>query len=145
MVNFVYWTIRFSFRIGVFMSGGYFDYRDNSSLLDFVNGIRVVIHDNFIQKKVLNDFYNIKEDIWEKYETWEPVQTSDQFGTDRWVRDYRLTQEQIKLLEDVIFDCEILRKKLHSIDWCFSDDIGTEDMEKELKALTKKQIKRYSK
>ena len=127
------------------MSGGYFDYRDNSSLLDFVNGIRVVIHDNFTQKKVLNDFYNIKEDIWEKYENWEPVQTSDKFGTDRWVRDYRLTQEQIKLLEDVIFDCEILRKKLHSIDWCFSDDIGTEDMEKELKALTKKQIKRYSK
>ena len=127
------------------MSGGYFDYRDNSTLLDIINEIRVAIHDNFTQKKVLKDFYNKEEDRWEKYETWGPEQTSDQFGTDRWVRDYRLTQEQIKLLEDVIFDCEILRKKLHSIDWCFSDDIGPEDMEKELRALTKKQMKRYSK
>ena len=125
------------------MSGGYFNYNDNSTLQLFIDGIRVVIHDNFTQKKVLKDFYNRKDDRWEKYESWGPEQTSDNFGTDRWVRDYRLTKNQINLLEDVIFDCEILRKKLHSFDWCFSGDTGAEDMEKELKELTKKQIKKY--
>ena len=54
-----------------------------------------------------------------------------------------MTQEQIRLLEDVIFDCEILRKKLHSVDWCFSDDTGPADMEKDLLALTREQIKKY--
>ena len=43
------------------------------------------------------------------------------------------------------FDCEILKKKLHSINFCFSDDTGPEDMEKELKELTKVQIERYGK
>ena len=127
------------------MSGGYFDYRDNSTLQDFINGIKVAIHDNFTQKKVVKDFYNGEEDRWEKYESWGPEQTSDHFGTDRWVRDYRLNQEQINLLNDVIFDCEILRKKLHSIDWCFSGDTGTEDMEKELKELARIQVERYGK
>ena len=127
------------------MSGGYFDYRDNSTLQDFIDGIRVAIHDNFTQKKVLKEFYNSEKVRWEKYKSWGPEITSDNFGTDRWVRDYRLTQEQIRLLEDVIFDCKILKKKLHSIDLCFSDDTGPEDMEKELKELTKVQIERYGK
>ena len=84
------------------MSGGYFDYRDNSTLQDFIDGIRVAIHDNFTQKKVVKEFYNSEKVRWEKYESWGPEITSDNFGTDRWVRDYRLTQEQIRLLEDVI-------------------------------------------
>ena len=42
------------------MSGGYFNYNDNSTLQLFIDGIRVVIHDNFTQKKVLKDFYNRK-------------------------------------------------------------------------------------
>ncbi len=125
------------------MSGGYFEYKDSYYLQKFINEIRVALDDNKTQKKVLKKAYDEHKCEFVTYETYEPKETLDQFGEPRWVRDYRLTKKQIKLLEDTIFDCEILKEKLHIIDWCFSGDTGKDYLERNLIDLSSRQTERY--